>query len=137
MNQLLLNHVFEAAKTVSPFVGSKLSTSLEYLCEHCEERIYDVSNPSFTLLKLRDSLISLGKILTEDTSDSIYVILQAENRTSPKSCLMGLQLSNNILHVISVGKEGLIKQNLSHKAFRMLEDALNPYGIKRQSPEPS
>lgn len=107
----------------------KLLNALKDIYEIEEKNIVEEKQPvnNLTLFKLRDSLIIIGKIISEDIENQIYVAEVNVGVASLAKALLVVHLSEEYLYMISYAEEGIIKQNLAKKAITNLEVQLKDY----------
>lgn len=90
--------------------------------EKCE--IYDSNNSK---QKLKDALVSIGCILSD--KNGILIARVKCGFAKLGTTYIAAFLENNIIYALAMGKEGIIKQNLSNKAINLLKSY---YEIKKE-----
>ncbi len=86
------------------------------ICEaHLEKKTIDVEEVSF--LKLRDTLLGMGKILEEDFENEVYIINIPSGFASKNRAVVGIQLLNQKMNLVGYAKEGIINQHTASKAI--------------------
>lgn len=100
---------------------------MEYGCPDTGCILEDtIANSTLTFSQLRDALIRLGKILFEDTDNSVYVAAIRIGSFGANSAVVAIQQRGSKLNISAFAKEGLIKQNLAEKAITKIKIACHP-----------
>jgi len=87
------------------------------------ERTVDVKD--MTILRLRDSLIGIGKILEEDLEANVYVLSVNAGAADMNSAVVAVHLEDDKLYFLGYAKEGLINQHTADKALEKIASKVN------------
>ena len=97
--------------------------SLKKMMEHVETR--SVEAAGITMLRIRDALLGLGRILEENEEEQYYLTTV---NTGAGAVLLA-QISGDRVEIAAYAKEGMISQHSAKKAIEKVIQKLLPAGI--------
>ena len=78
-----------------------------------------------TFKHLREAIVVNGDILEENIDEQFYIAVIHTGFMKATSALVVAVLQGEEIHFAAYAKEGLIKQNLAHKAIAFIKDRLS------------
>ncbi len=89
---------------------------IKYKCINIDKKI--------TMLRIRDSIVTIGKILEEDLKQQIYVVALKGGIGNLNKAVIAIQLDDKKIKLAGYAPEGLIKQNTVDKCFTKVTDVI-------------